>query len=87
MVVTISGGASAQSIGRVMQDRALVVEAALQTANLAMEVAGGEGFLRKSGLERTFRDIQGARYHPMRSDKATLYAGTLALGGDVSHIY
>lgn len=87
MVVTISGGASAQSIGRVMQDRALVVEAALQTANLAMEVAGGEGFLRKSGLERIFRDIQGARYHPMRADKATLYAGTLALGGDVSQIY
>ena len=87
MVATIGGGASAQSIGRVMQDRALVVEAALQTANLAMEVAGGEGFLRKTGLERIFRDIQGARYHPMRADKATLYAGTLALGGDVSHIY
>lgn len=78
---------SAHSINRVMQDRALVVEAALATANLAMELAGGEGYLRKTGLERIFRDIQGARYHPMRADRAALYAGTLATGGDVARIF
>ncbi|MCF3581130.1 hypothetical protein L2E76_11440 [Planktothrix agardhii 1811] len=79
--------ASAQSINRVMQDRSLVVEGALATASLAMDLAGGEGFLRKTGLERIFRDIQGARYHPMRADKTAVYAGTLAVGGDVSRIY
>lgn len=87
MVATIETGASAQSVNRVMQGRALVVESALATVNLAMELAGGEGFLRKTGLERIFRDIQGARYHPMRADKAALYAGTLATGGDVSRIF
>lgn len=80
-------GASAQSVSRVMQGRTLLVEAVLATADMAMELAGGEGFLRKTGLERIFRDIQGARYHPMRADKAALYAGTLATGGDVSRIY
>ena len=87
MVATIETGPSAQSINLVMQGRALVVENALGTVNLAMELAGGEGFLRKTGLERIFRDIQGARYHPMRADKAALYAGTLATGDDVSRIY
>ena len=78
---------SAHSVNRVMQGRALLVEAALETASLAMELAGGAGFLRKTGLERIFRDIQGARYHPMRADRQQLYAGTLALGGDVSGIF
>lgn len=78
---------SAQSIDRVMRGRALLVEAALATASLAMDLAGGEGFLRKAGLERIFRDVQGARYHPMRADQQQLYTGTLALGGDVSHIF
>jgi alkylation response protein AidB-like acyl-CoA dehydrogenase len=31
-----------------------------------MEVAGGAGFFREAGLERLFRDVQGARYHPVR---------------------
>lgn len=88
MVAVIAEEApSAHSINRVMQDRALLVDAALETASLAMELAGGAGFLRKTGLERIFRDIQGARYHPMRADSQQLYAGTLALGGDVSGIF
>jgi len=78
---------SAASVNRVMLGRALVVENALATASLAMDLAGGEGFQRKAGLERIFRDIQGARYHPMRTEKQQLYAGTLALGGDVSRIF
>lgn len=78
---------SPESVNRVMQGRALLVEAALGTASLAMELAGGEGFMRKTGIERIFRDIQGARYHPMRADKAAVYAGTLAVGGDVSRVY
>ena len=45
-----------------------------------MEVAGGAAFYREHGLERLFRDVQGARYHPLR-DKAQLhYAGRMALG-------
>ena len=78
---------SAESVKRVMLGRALLVENALATASLAMDLAGGGGFQRRGGLERIFRDIQGARYHPMRIDRALDYAGTLAAGGDVSRIY
>ena len=52
-----------------------------------MDLAGGEGFQRRGGLERIFHDIQGARYHPMRTDKAAVYAGMLATGGDLSRIF
>lgn len=78
---------SARSVDRVMQGRALLVETVLAVASQAMDLAGGAGYLRKTGLERIFRDLQAARYHPMRADKAALYAGTLALGGDVSRIF
>ena len=49
-----------------------------------MEVAGGAGFFRELGLERLFRDVQGARYHPVRGKAQLLYAGRLALGLDVN---
>jgi alkylation response protein AidB-like acyl-CoA dehydrogenase len=31
----------------------------------AMEIAGGQGFYRSIGLERLFRDVQAAKYHPL----------------------
>ncbi|PYM16323.1 MAG: acyl-CoA dehydrogenase [Candidatus Rokuibacteriota bacterium] len=67
----------------VMIGRALVGEAVLRTAELAMEAAGGAAFFRSAGLERLFRDVQGARYHPLRGAAQRRYAGRLALGLDV----
>jgi acyl-CoA dehydrogenase len=64
--------------------RTLVGQAALRAAELAMEVAGGAGFFRSAGLERLFRDIQGARYHALRGADQRRYAGRIALGLDVN---
>ena len=50
-----------------MIGRTLVAKHAIKTVELAMELAGGAGFYRAAGLERRFRDIQGARYHPMQA--------------------
>jgi alkylation response protein AidB-like acyl-CoA dehydrogenase len=47
-------------------------------------VAGGAGVVRDSGLERLFRDVQGARYHPLRAHAQRLYSGRVALGVDVN---
>ncbi len=66
----------------VMIGRTLVGQAALRTAEAAMEVAGGAGFFRSAGLERLFRDVQGARYHALRGPAQRRYAGRLALGLD-----
>ncbi|MCY1127166.1 acyl-CoA/acyl-ACP dehydrogenase [Frigidibacter sp. RF13] len=77
----------AESVSEVMIGRQLVEQNAIRTVELAMEVAAGQGFYRATGLERRFRDVQGARYHPMRRDVQRLYTGALTLGDPVEKIY
>ena len=45
-----------------------------------MEVVGGASLYRELGLERRFRDIQGARFHPLQEQVQQRYAGRTALG-------
>ncbi|MBD9373967.1 acyl-CoA dehydrogenase family protein [Rhizobium sp. ARZ01] len=78
---------SAESVNDVMIGRALVAKHAIATVELAMELAGGAGFYRDNGLERRFRDIQGARFHPLQPGPQAQYAGALALGHSVAHIF
>jgi acyl-CoA dehydrogenase len=66
-------------VGRTLSGRAVV-----RTVEKAMEVAGGAGFYRALGLERLFRDIQAARYHPLQEKPQTIYTGRFALGLDVN---
>ncbi len=78
---------SAANVNEVMIGRTLVAEHAIATVELAMELAGGAGFYRAAGLERLFRDIQGARYHPMQRGQQAQYAGAMALGQPVAQVY
>jgi alkylation response protein AidB-like acyl-CoA dehydrogenase len=64
----------------IMIGRQLVARHAITSVEFAMEAAGGAGFYRDRGLEQRFRDIQGARYHPMQSGPQAEYAGSVALG-------
>jgi alkylation response protein AidB-like acyl-CoA dehydrogenase len=63
--------------------RTLAGQAAIRTVERAMEVAGGASFYRRIGLERAFRDIQGARFHPLQEKAQLRYTGRLALGLDI----
>lgn len=63
--------------------RTLCGRAALATVDKAMEVAGGGSFYRNLDLERLFRDVQGARYHPLQEKAQLRYAGRLTLGLDI----
>jgi alkylation response protein AidB-like acyl-CoA dehydrogenase len=60
--------------------RALVARSAIKTVELAMGVAGGASYFRSMGLERLFRDIQGARFHPLTDAPQRRLAGRMALG-------
>ncbi|MDZ8053899.1 MAG: acyl-CoA dehydrogenase family protein [Aulosira sp. ZfuVER01] len=71
---------------QIMTGRALVAKAVLNVADLAMEIAGGSAFYRKLGLEKLFRDVQGARYHPLREEAQRKLSGQLALGLDMSSL-
>jgi len=68
---------------RAMIRRTLVAQATIDTVERAMEVAGGAAFYRKTGLERAFRDIQGARYHPLQEGPQLALTGRVALGLDI----
>lgn len=78
---------STESINDVMMARHLMADHAIRAVELAMEAAGGAGFYRAQGLERRFRDIQGARYHPMQNNQQEEYAGAMALGLPVAKIF
>lgn len=75
---------SFETTNQVMTGRTLVAKAVLNVADLAMEVAGGSAFYRRLGLEKLFRDVQGARYHPLREEPQRKLSGQLALGWDTS---
>ena len=65
---------------KVFQHRTLVARSALRTVELAMTAAGGASFFRSLRLERAFRDIQGARFHPLQDGQQQKLAGRVALG-------
>jgi len=72
-----------ETTSEAMACRTLVGQAAIATVSKAMEVAGGSAFYRKSGLERAFREVQAARFHPMQEKPQLDLAGRIALGWDI----
>ncbi|WP_348271285.1 acyl-CoA dehydrogenase family protein [Aminobacter sp. DSM 101952] len=78
---------SAESVNDVMIGRSLVARHGLEVVELAMELAGGSSFYRERGLERRFRDMQGARFHPLQAGPQAQYAGAMALGLPVNAIF
>ena len=79
---TATGCMGLETTNDVLTGRAVAGAAAIRAVEAAMEVAGGAGFYRDRHLERLFRDVQGARYHPTRDPAQRRYAGRLALGLD-----
>lgn len=72
-----------ETTSAVMTGRTVAGRAAIRTAELAMEVAGGGAFYRGSVIERAFRDVQGARFHPLQEPAQRDLSGRLALGLDI----
>lgn len=66
-----------------MARRTLVGRHAIRTVEKAMEVAGGAAFYRGLGLERLFRDVQAARYHPLQEKAQLRFSGRHLLGLEV----
>ncbi len=73
----------AETTSKAMIGRTLLARDAIRTVELAMEVAGGGSFYRSVGLERAFRDIQAARFHPLQEKPQLRYTGRVALGLDI----
>ena len=80
MLAATAGEPGPETTVRITTGRQIAGEAAICTVEFAMEMAGGRGYFRVAGLERLFRDVQAARYHPLKTADQRLLAGRLALG-------
>ncbi len=54
--------------------------AGLEVCDLAMDVAGGPAYSRGSIIERAYRDIRAAKFHPLTPEATLVHAGRLELG-------
>lgn len=63
----------------ILTRKTLVANACINTVNKAMEVIGGQSFFRGFGLERLFRDVQAAVFHPLPEKEQQLFSGKYIL--------
>jgi alkylation response protein AidB-like acyl-CoA dehydrogenase len=83
LAIAETGKPGPETTSRAMIGRTLVAQHAIRCVERAMEVAGGAAFYRATGIEQAFRDIQGARYHPLQEKPQLRFTGRVALGLDI----
>lgn len=71
---------SVERSNRTYMFKTLLAEHAGKVVDKAMEISGGSSYFRSKGLERLFRDVQGARFHPLQEKKQYIFSGRVALG-------
>lgn len=68
-MVTLTNNIDFKPSGKITTDmvslKSNVASACIDTVQQAMDAVGGQSFYRKNTLERIFRDVQGAPFHPM----------------------
>ncbi len=74
-----------ETVAAVMTAKREVALAGLEVCDLAMDVAGGAAFFKGSAIERAYRDIRAAKFHPLTLESTLLHAGRLALGVPCDH--
>ncbi|HYN32178.1 MAG TPA: acyl-CoA dehydrogenase family protein [Ilumatobacteraceae bacterium] len=69
-------------VADVMAMKREVALAGIEVCDLAMELAGGAAYFKGSPIERAYRDIRAAKFHPFTPEATLVHAGRLALGLD-----
>jgi acyl-CoA dehydrogenase len=62
--------------------KTLASNGVIATTAKALEVAGGAGYMRASGIERLLRDAYASQFHPLPERKQQEFTGRVALGLD-----
>jgi alkylation response protein AidB-like acyl-CoA dehydrogenase len=65
---------------RMLIRKTIAANAAVATVNKAVEVAGGRALFRNAGIERLWRDVQAAPFHPLPEKRQLAFSGRVALG-------
>jgi acyl-CoA dehydrogenase len=83
MIASSGGTPGVETTNRICLGRSNFVSAAMRLAGNALELTAGGGYMRAHPVERLFRDIQAARFHPLMARQQRDFAGRVALGLDV----
>jgi alkylation response protein AidB-like acyl-CoA dehydrogenase len=67
-------------LARVITPKYVAVNNAIRIVDYCMEIVGAHGFLRRSPLERMFRDVRAGGNHPLSNARAREFIGKSALG-------
>ena len=71
-----------ETANRALIRKTIIAEAVKRCADKALELSGGGGYFRASGLERLVRDAYAAQFHPLPAKKQHRFTGRLAMGLD-----
>ena len=71
---------SMENVAAMMAAKREIALAGIDVCDIAMEVAGGAGYFKGSVIERAYRDIRAAKFHPLNMESSLLHAGQVALG-------
>lgn len=63
-----------------MTAKAEIAHAGIEVVDLAMDVSGGPAFFTGSVIERAYRDVRAAKFHPLTPEATLLESGRQALG-------
>jgi alkylation response protein AidB-like acyl-CoA dehydrogenase len=73
---------SATSLQAAMTAKAEIARVGVEVCDIAMEIASGPAYFRGSVIERAYRDIRAAKFHPFTPEETLLRGGRSALGQD-----
>ena len=71
---------SMETLAAVMAAKREIAIAGIEICDLAMELAGGSAYFKGSVIERAYRDIRAAKFHPLTPEDTLVHAARLALG-------
>lgn len=71
---------SMETVAAVMAAKREIALAGVEVCDIAMELAGGRAYFKGSPIERAYRDIRAAKFHPLTPEATLLHGGRLALG-------
>lgn len=60
--------------------KTLVVRSVRTVVETAVEIVGGGAYFRRSRLERIWRDVQAAQFHPLPEAKQLVFTGRVSMG-------
>jgi alkylation response protein AidB-like acyl-CoA dehydrogenase len=70
---------SVETVAAVMAAKREIALGGLEVADIAMELGGGQAFFKGSPIERAWRDLRAAKFHPFTPEATLTQAGEVAL--------